>query len=113
MANRPTPTSINEDVVHASTDELSQKPLLSDSIRVKVDEINKLAQLVSGINADRAHCEQQNKALIQLLVESEKELKMLQESVKQLQIKTDANVKSQMMNAHESIRQNPTRNLIS
>lgn len=77
-------------------------PLLTDTIRVKIDDLDKLTQKIAEINIDRGHCEQENRNLMSLLVECRKELKIAQSYVKQLQMKADVTIKSQMVGSeHE------------
>ena len=65
----------------------------SDNIRLKSEVLEKFGKLSREINIIRSHLEQQLGGANELLVDMTKEIKLIQEQMRQLQVKADINLR--------------------
>ena len=77
----------------------------TDFIRVRADALEKFGQLAGQVNIARSHLDQQLKAVYDAVSDMAKEIKLIQEKMKNLQTKTDANMRvyqsQQVVNGYE------------
>jgi len=65
----------------------------TETIRVKADLLEKFSNLAGRINVTRSHLEQQVKGANEYLIEISKEVKLVQEGMKNIEVKADANLR--------------------
>lgn len=65
----------------------------TETIRIRADLLEKFSILAGRINVSRSHLEQQVKSANEYLIEILKEIKLVQESMKNIEVKTDANLR--------------------
>jgi chemosensory pili system protein ChpA (sensor histidine kinase/response regulator) len=90
-ASKDTPPP--EDQKESSKDDLS-KQVKVDYIRVKSDQLEKFSALAAQINIARSHIDQTLKRAFSGMTDSFKQVKIVQEQLKFLQMKADANISS-------------------
>ena len=64
-----------------------------ETVRIRADLLEKFSNLAGRINVSRSHLEQQVKGASEYLIEILKEIKLVQESMKNIEVKTDANLR--------------------
>lgn len=64
-----------------------------ETIRIRADLLEKFSNLAGRINVSRSHLEQQVKGASEYLVEITKEIRLVQENMKNIEVKTDANLR--------------------
>lgn len=65
----------------------------TETIRIRADLLEKFSTLAGRINVSRSHLEQQVKSANEYIVEISKEIKIVQESMKNIEVKADANLR--------------------
>lgn len=85
-------------VVSEETEESPQKKvkkpdIQTETIRIRADLLEKFSNLAGRINVSRSHLEQQVKGANEYLIEISKEIKLVQESMKNIEVKADANLR--------------------
>lgn len=65
----------------------------TDTIRIKADLLEKFSNLAGRINITRSHLEQQVKGANEYLIEISKEIKLVQEGMKNIEVRADANLR--------------------
>ncbi len=65
----------------------------TETIRIRADLLEKFSNLAGRINVSRSHLEQQVKGANEYLIEISKEIKLVQESMKNIEVKADANLR--------------------
>ncbi len=65
----------------------------TETVRIRADLLEKFSTLAGRINVSRSHLEQQVKSANEYLIEISKEIKIVQESMKNIEVKTDANLR--------------------
>jgi len=84
--------------VHEDPEDSTQKKQkktegLTETVRIRADLLEKFSNLAGRINVSRSHLEQQVKGASEYLIEISKEIKLVQESMKNIEVKTDANLR--------------------
>jgi len=87
------PVIIHEEVEESSQKKLKKQESPTETIRIRADLLEKFSNLAGRINVSRSHLEQQVKAANEYLIEISKEIKLVQESMKNIEVKTDANLR--------------------
>lgn len=65
----------------------------TETVRIRADLLEKFSTLAGRINVSRSHLEQQVKSANEYLIEISKEIKIVQEGMKNIEVKTDANLR--------------------
>lgn len=79
-----------EDTVHKKS---KKQEGSTETVRVRADLLEKFSTLAGRINVSRSHLEQQVKSANEYLIEISKEIKIVQENMKNIEVKTDANLR--------------------
>ncbi|MGE3320304.1 MAG: response regulator [Candidatus Berkiella sp.] len=76
-----------------SQKKLKKPEVSTETVRVKADLLEQFSNLAGRINVTRSHLEQQVKGANEYLIEISKEIKLVQEGMKNIEVKADANLR--------------------
>jgi chemosensory pili system protein ChpA (sensor histidine kinase/response regulator) len=84
---------ISEEVEGAPQKKIKKSEGPTETVRIRADLLEKFSNLAGRINVSRSHLEQQVKGANEYLIEISKEIKLVQESMKNIEVKADANLR--------------------
>ncbi len=89
------------DIEEKESKHKSQESTTSEVIRVKAEMLEKFSRQAGQINISRSHLSQQLVKTRYLIAEMSKEIKIIQEQIRYLQVKADANLRMYQMAMNE------------
>ncbi|MBS0288810.1 MAG: response regulator [Proteobacteria bacterium] len=95
------PMTDESEVKIGSNTKTFQEPAFSDVIRIKTEVLDKFSHLAGQVNVSRAHLVQKLGKARDVVSEMAKEIKLVQEQIRYLQVKADLNVRPQATHLNE------------